>query len=297
MSQSLVRLRSVAETADDIARAWLEYGKEYAKYPSLWDSSLAFASGPLRPEGGTLRDYSGRTGGAAWSVGAGDVPKYTQSSVRGQAFWAGSYDGSNDLATAASLSVSGSLTWCAWLNFTAAQTDAYPGILTQTSNDLAQGFSLNVYTGVGADLNKVYAVASDGTNVALALSSAAAINTGWRHAACILDRAAQTLSLYLDGVLQGTPASTSVVGSMVNTKSLRIGAREATIPIENFKGLISSTCVHYRVLTGSEISILATHPLAAYETVRPKYWTFPTTAATHLWPWQIRRSRRVRGHR
>jgi len=178
------------------ANAWLEYGRSYARYPSLWDGSLAFASGPLQPEGATLRDYSGRTAGAAWSVGAGDVPKYTRWSVMGQAFWAGSYNVAtpiNDYADAGIMSYSGPITVSSWFYRTAAVD--YGTIaskyLTYVGNKLdwslrvhADG-SCHFYVGDSAS----FVVATHGVTVPL--------NT-WAHFAGTWDGATVTMTTYND---------------------------------------------------------------------------------------------------
>jgi len=275
----------VAETADDIARAWLEYGKDYAKYPSLWDGSLAFASGPLRPEGGTLRDYSGKTGGAVWSVGAGDVPKYVQGSVRGQPFWAGQYDGSNDVATIVNTAelqsaMSGSFAIATWLKIVGSSSNAWV-----VSKYLVGSYVVFRLLDSGANRVARFYI-SDGANVPIADSTTVLSDGLWHSVICVKSVSQDKLLIYTDGLLTGSATDTTT-SSISNTSPVAFSRNG------DFGGMLAGLMIFGREPTTTEISILAQHPLAAYETVRPKYvsipWAAPTTTKRAL----VRKSKSV----
>lgn len=301
MSQSLVRLRSVAEAADDIARAWLEYGRDYAKHPSLWDSSLAFASGPLRPEGATLLDYSGRTAGAAWSVGVGDVPKYTQGSVRGGSFLAGQFDGSNDYANCGNV-----------VDFTNASQFSIAFVVRRIGINayrelVAKKRTTDPYTGYAiafAANNKIQVTLEQtSTSRIMQTTASAFLDTSvYYHIAVTHNGAgnASGISVYVDGTLQAKDAATqdNLAGSIANSANFTIGARsDADGILVPTNSLLCNVRIYRRVLTPAEIAVFARHPLEAFRVEVPKYWSFAPPGGTHLWPWQIRHSRRVRGHR
>lgn len=276
------------------AQAWLEYGREYARYPCLWDSSLAFASGPLMPEGATLRDYSGRTAGATWSVGAGDVPKYVQVSVKGQPFWAGSFDGSNDYADAGGIAYSATgFSASCWVYVTDL---SHVNLLLS-----AYGSGANYFQHVIGTTGRITSRIYDGvTYIGRASPNGTIAVNSWYHIAMNWTgvAASSAVSIFVNGgradsnnSQNGTFASASAAA----ITSMKIGAQKEPAETHTLaEGYIAAARIMRRNVLDAEISTLSTHPLEAFRTVRPKYWMFPTT---HLWPWQIRRSRRVRGSR
>lgn len=275
--------RSPAEIRD----RWLNYGRRHARYPTLWDSSLAFASGPLAPEAGTLRDYSGRTAGATWSVGAGDVPKYEQGSVRGGSFWACRYDGTDDHANIGDCEllnfVANNWTVSTWFFTTPTGADQF--IASKKFTAAGYGWSIRVNTD-----GRVRAGFRDAAANRFFSTTDVIADGTWRHVAWTVDRAAT--QLFFVGGIQDITTASPPTGSIVNADDARIGQGELA---GHFSGRIAFLFVHRRVLTPNETSILARHPLSAYTVDVPRYWSFAPSA--HLWPWQIRRSRRVRGHR
>ena len=277
MSSSVVRLSSVAESADDIARAWLEYGIEYAKYPSLW-RDVAFASGPLRPEGATLRDYSGKTGGAVWSVGAGDGPKYAQASVRGKGFWAGSYDGANDYATLPSLDFIDGTTnfsFVSWVKRTVA------GNVRGNIFSLQGQRRIEIrYRDEAVAANAKWEVYYDVGGAKYATGTQTILNQ-WTHVSAVYS-VASGMSLYQNGSVTATNVARGTIEVGFGPVN---GLGGQPIDSRYFEGQISGSMIYRRVLTPNEIAILATHPLAAYEVEVPKYWSFNYRSRSARLPW------------
>lgn len=262
---------------NDIARAWLEYGRSYARYPSLWDGSLALATlGPQPIHPTKAIDFSNRGNHGTLTNG----PTWEQSSLQGQAFPSVRFDGSDDSMSivngfANSISQLDKHAISIWIKPTTLNYATFihvPGNVYKL-----QLYSTNgMYWRCGATYRTYF--------FTLALNR-------WNGIVCVKTNTGDSGDLYLNGSRQ-----VSFYGGLDNTPSaadLSIGGTEYY-----FNGSIAAVGIHRRVLTPNEIAILATHPLAAYETVRPKYWMFPSTsAATHLWPWQIRRMRRTAGSR
>ena len=281
MSSLILPRHSVADTSDDIARAWLEYGRDYAKYPSLWDGSLSFASGPLRPEGGVLNDYSGKTAGAAWSVGDGDVPKYVQGSVKGQVFWTGMYDGINDKSTVnrQTLATNSCLAyWFCHRGFTQGATYAVP-FGDSSNNDYYLGLYPNtldslMIQGVPSGV-KIFTVPTFAANE-------------WHHVAIV--RYAAATRVYFDGVESTTgPLDNTAANSFDQLGKYGI----PTLTIRFFYGDLSSILLTQRTLSSSEISTLARHPLAAYEVQLPTRFVFSGISAASPWLYARRRSHMI----
>lgn len=290
-------IRSPAETRD----RWLNYGRRYAVHPTLHDGSVACMLGPLAPEGGTLQDYSGRTAGAAWSVGAGDMPKYVQGNVRGQSFWAGQYDGSNDYANAGNITHSAAtVALSAWIYPTSLAAGGLQIVTAKFATGATDSsFYLAIYDddSDGAYQGRVFSCSPSGGSPSITRQGTIAIPLAtWTHLFALISP--PTVSLWVNGIADGSATNALSTEIRISTTPLMTGARNAASASAFFAGNIAGSVAWNRVLTQSEIAILATHPLAAFEVRVPKYLRFaPTGVATHLWPWQIRRSRRMRGHR
>jgi hypothetical protein len=243
------------------------------KYPSLWKDCV-FASGPLGNEGFRLRDYTGRTPGATWSVGAGDAPKYARGTHRGQAFWAGQYDGSNDRAiTTYAPAINPSTarwTYSTWIYPLANTSDlrSFGGFLNGTNQRL--------YFAVDGRIGDVWAVFfGSGTEY---VSPASASFAGPTNIALTL-HGDTTGTLWVNGTAVTNLAS---IPSFTTTGAFSIGATgDGAI---NINALIAATAFYSRVLIPSEIATLATHPLAAYAVEVPRYYLFGSTPAGN-WSW------------
>jgi len=303
--KQVVRKQSPLNTgmveSSTVVRAWKEYGRQYAKYPSLWDGSLAFASGPLEPEGATLRDYSGRTAGATWSVGAGDVPKYVQGSVRGQSFWAGKYDGTNDHLRTSVTSI----------NTTSFSVVAWSSVLSVGATQMIVQKSYQGGSYIGTFELKVHPVGIIAASVRTSESpySLSAYTAGKVVASVPFFAGIIWTGSNLSVILNNEVVTVSGAGKTVIQEAwyLHYGCWSNTNPTQPpitgekdyLSGYIGPSNLYNRVLTTNEIAILAQHPLAAYETVRPKYYIFDTTTTpqTYYYGNTIIQSSKNRGKR
>lgn len=283
-------IRSPAEIFD----RWMNYGSRYAVYPSLRDSSLAFASGPLMPEGPILHDYSGQTAGAAWSVGAEDVPKYVQGSVRGQSFLAISFDQVNDYADAGNPSgifdfaANDSFSFGCW--FKRLNTTSLESVLSKEDGDRPTWGLLLRGDITGKLQSGFQATAGDGP----VLESSADLDDGaWHCANTVVDRVTHVATLYVDGNANSSGAIPAAASYAELATKLLVACRKQSAPDRFFGGNCVATCIYRKALTQFDIATLARHPLAAYEVNVPRYWMFPTTAAASPWLYARRPSRMI----
>ena len=200
--------------------------------------------------GPTTADMSGNaiTGtlsGSAWSLAG----KY------GKAL---SFNGSNayvDLGNPSRLQLTGSMTVSAWVNASANPPD--DGQIVAKSND-ASGWQLKTSPDTGPHTFGITISSSTGARIQRFSTTVRALNT-WYHVAGVYNAAAQTLDIYVNGVLangvlQGTvPASQSSPAVNVN-----VGRRTGGY---YFNGLIDEVRVFDRALTQAEVQAAMITPL------------------------------------
>jgi SPP1 family predicted phage head-tail adaptor len=86
-------------------------------------------------------------------------------------------------------------------------TSGYQEIIRKLGS--TAGFRLYAYQG------KIRASLTSGDVITLSLTTALTVAT-WTHVAFVVDRVAQTLSVYVNGILTGTPLSTAAIGSLTD---------------------------------------------------------------------------------
>ncbi len=162
---------------------------------------------------------------------------FATSGVRG---FGGSFNGTTQYlskADDANLSVTGSVSFGAWFKTTSATTNQF--IISKNGS-----YSLEITAG-----SKVQGVITGGTTGTR--PSANSIDTGWHHAVVVYDASAQTLNVYLDGILNNGSLAGTVPASITDSaNAFNIGADNgATF----FGGTIDEPFVSSTVLTASEI--------------------------------------------
>lgn len=119
------------------------------------------------------------------------------------------------------------------------------------------GYVLGVEgTSAGTNAGKLFVVIqSGGTSVSLDTTSA--VDGAFHHLAAVIDRSNQTLSLYLDGVLQGIPSGIGGIGDLSNSGGFFIGINtqdlvgSTAVP---FNGVVDELSAYGRALTRDEIT-------------------------------------------
>jgi hypothetical protein len=165
-----------------------------------------------------------------------------------------SFDGSNDyvsLGNPNAVRFTGSHSLAAWVKSNSVSDQD----IISKGTDQSNGYSyiMNANTDLGSNLF-VCVVSPDGTAATLAARySAAADNVGnWYHVACIYNSSAQTLDIYVNGVLSNGTLVGTVPSSIFNTTDeADIGQRSNGIG--RWDGLIDDARMYNRVLTAQEV--------------------------------------------
>ena len=170
------------------------------------------------------------------------------------------FDGVNDYVDAgngASLRITGSFTITAWINPSAFPgTDDNPVI---NKEDITPGcsYALNVTRDNGPEQFYVL-VSNDGVCGPSAINaqrySATTLSAGqWYHITGVYDAAAQTLHVYLNGVLNDGTLAGTVPAAINNTAgNVNIATRGSDTNL-HFQGTIDDARVYNRALSAAEI--------------------------------------------
>ena len=206
--------------------------------------------------GTTVADASGHSltgtiSGATWTTGG----KY------GNAL---SFNGTSsyvDLGNPTSLQLTGSMTVSAWVK--AAANPADDGQIVAKSND-ASGWQLKTSPDTGPETFGMAVSASTSSRIQRYSTTVRSLNT-WYHVAGVYDASAQTLSTYVNGVLDNGTLSGTVPSSQVNSSvNVNIGRRApGTWGGFYFNGLIDEVRIYNRALTQAEIQTDMNTPLGA----------------------------------
>jgi len=205
-------------------------------------SGLMAAYGFKEGSGTTVADSSGNgnTGtikGATWTTAG----KY------GNAL---SFNGTTsyvDLGNPASLKLTGSMTWSAWIFATADPADDGQIVAKSGNGD---GWQFKTSPDTGPHTFGV-GVSVDGTNLVQRYSNTTrALNT-WYHVAGVYNAAARTLDIYVNGVLaNGVLRGTVPAAQYDPAQNVNIGRRSGGY---YFQGTIDEVRIYNRALSQSEI--------------------------------------------
>ena len=164
--------------------------------------------------------------------------------------WAGmnglSLDGVDDNIDAgngASLQITGSLSVSAWIK-TSDTAGRIVGKFESTDSKIAYVFNISVAPYLG--------VSGNGDILASRTISGNALNNQWHHVVGVFDASAQTISMYLDGILSQGTLSGTVPSSIYNcTGNVKMGYDYGGNGYLN--GLIDNVLIYNRVLSAGEV--------------------------------------------
>jgi hypothetical protein len=134
------------------------------------------------------------------------------------------------------------LTVSAWFKTSASKT------IMSIVNDRQSGSTQTGFRIVILDNNKVSAEINDGTDT-IAVSGGEHSDNLWHNVAAVFSP--KSLSLYVDGVLEGTTEITRELASIDNNLNLTIGSENGKNMF--FSGFISNVCIYNRTLSDSEV--------------------------------------------
>jgi RHS repeat-associated protein len=185
------------------------------------------------------------------SSGTGNTANATSVTWSGGA---GTFNGSSsDITTNGPvLNTAGSFSVSAWANV-ASDTTSYQGIAGQQST-AEDGFRLQ-YTGTGLwSFNRTTTDTATSPTLVSVNSTAAAQTGTWTHLVGTFDASTGTMTLYVNGVAQGTAADTTPFAA---SGPLGIGADQWKAKITDwFDGSIANVQVYPRVLSPAEVTTL-----------------------------------------
>lgn len=206
--------------------------------------------------GTTLTDLSGNgsngtINGATWTTG-----KY------GGAL---SFNGSSsyvDLGNPASLQLTGSMTWSAWIYALANPGD--DGQIVAKS-DGSSGWQFKTSPDMGPHTFGVGVSPSSASLVQRYSTTTRSLNT-WYHVAGVYNASARTLDIYVNGVLVNGALSGTIPSSQFNNSAVNvnIGRRAGGF---YFNGIIDEVRIYNRALSLAEIQTDMSTPLGATSTI------------------------------
>jgi hypothetical protein len=153
------------------------------------------------------------------------------------------------------INTQGSYTVAAWVNLT--DTTAYHTVLSQTGSD-SSGFTLRYSQGVHRWVFQ-WSWMQNGTLQRVGANGTADVSTWtWTHLAATYDATAHTISIYVNGTLQGAPVALPAGSAATASDGALEFGRASYTPgtyVEYWKGRIDEAEVWQRVLTADEIAL------------------------------------------
>lgn len=206
--------------------------------------------------GTTVTDLSGNgnngvINGATWTTG-----KY------GGAL---SFNGSSsyvDLGNPASLQLTGSMTWSAWIY--AAANPADDGQIVAKS-DSSSGWQFKTSPDTGSHTFGVAVSPGSGSLTQRYSTTIRALNT-WYHVAGVYNASAGTLNIYVNGVLDNGVLSGTIPSSQFNNSAVNVNIGRRTGGFY-FNGIIDEVRIYNRALSLAEIQTSMNTPLGATSTI------------------------------
>jgi len=171
-------------------------------------------------------------------------------------------DGVNDYVNCGTVNdfnygTTGSVSWMGWIRLDGTQPDSYLG--NRIAVPYAKGTVAGANPGFGVVLRNEYArvqIRDASDNIAQVIDGPNINDGGWHLVGGVLDRTAQELKLYVDGVQRGSTVSTTSVGSISNTGvEFALGLRhDITVADDwHFDGQLDGARIYSRALTAEEI--------------------------------------------
>lgn len=166
------------------------------------------------------------------------------------------FDGTNDfvssnVGTTLDIGTSISVTLSCWIRYTASASN-YTGLLCKaTSTNPMTGFQMLLYT------NKLSCELASGTGVFVGpltgLLGTTTLNTGqWFNTVITVNRSTNTVSAYVNGVLESSQTNVSVnISNLTSAANLLIGTERTSALFLN--GNIANAQIYNRALSATEV--------------------------------------------
>lgn len=170
--------------------------------------------------------------------------------------------------TGAIINTSNSFTAAAWIRLNTL--NSFSGILSIDGVNVS-GFFLEYHSGLQRFSFARFASDNTGAAITTANATTAPVAGTWYHVAAVYNRSAQTMALYVNGVLQQSVSFTSPWRATGNTQIGR--TRYGGSPVSQFNGSIDDARLYASALTASQIQAL-------YNMGTPALYTWPTYSPT-----------------
>jgi Concanavalin A-like lectin/glucanases superfamily/Bacterial Ig domain len=225
--------------------------------PSSSPTSLISAYSLNEDSGNTISDISGNS-----NTGTINGATWTTSGKYGSAL---AFNGSSnyvDLGNPASLQLTGSMTASAWIYAKANPPD--DGQIISKSDD-TDGWQIKTTPDTGVRTFG-FAISNGGSHIQRNSKTVLSLNT-WYYVTGVYNAAAQTLDIYVNGVLDNGVLSGTVPSSQLNsTQNVRIGMRSSGY---YFNGTIDEVRVYNTALTQAAIQSDMSTPVGGGGVVTP----------------------------
>lgn len=164
------------------------------------------------------------------------------------------FDGSNDyvaLGNPSALQLTSSMTIACWMCFSSITSDHF--VIAKQAFPPQRGWGVRVRAATSGAID--FYIASDGNTLVLRNSSALLSAGTWYHVACVYDAGAQTMDVYVNGVV-GNAGSPTIPASQYNsTNNVDVGRRPDNTQYSPAK--VADLTVHDRALSVAEIWALS----------------------------------------
>jgi len=165
------------------------------------------------------------------------------------------FNGANvsvDLGNPAVLKLTGSMTISAWINSAAFPVDD-AAIVSKFDGVAPAGFQLDTTVDTGPRTVGFKLIGPNGAYMLRYGATVLQLNQ-WYHVAGVYDAQAQTMTVYLDGVLDNGTLNGTVAGRQVSsTRDVFVGRRADDSVDYNFNGMIDEVRIYDRALSQAEI--------------------------------------------
>ena len=192
-----------------------------------------------------------------------------------------SFNGSSsyvDLGNPALLQITGSMTWSAWVK--AAANPADDGQIVAKADD-ASGWQLKTSPDTGPHTFGVRVAGAINTFARRYSTTVRSLNV-WYHVAGVYNASAQTLDIYVNGVLDNGTLRGIIPAAQLNAAvNVYIGRRTSLYSGYYFNGVIDDLRIYNRALSQAEIQADMNTPVGSPQpTPTPTATSTPTATAT-----------------
>jgi hypothetical protein len=186
------------------------------------------------------------------------------------------FDGVNDVCsvTGFNTQLSGSFSFSAWVKYGSTNLNsAVHGIITSE-------FATNYWAGLQIYQNKFTFALYDGTNNPVVQNAFIIASSEWWHICGVRDTVADTITLYVNGILAASATDTTNPAGIPSYSNLNIG-RQVTSTNRWYEGLIDDARIYGRALSAAEVALLASPTTEPVTSIMRRSVTYDAPVSTN----------------